>query len=73
MMAAELGCASASISCVTNRATGLADARLDHQDVTVIADIAAPKVRAILGEFLREEASRPAERSGATARIRELT
>ena len=53
--------------------TGLADARLDHQDVTVIADIAAPKVRAILGEFLREEASRPAERSGATARIRELT
>jgi purine-nucleoside phosphorylase len=55
-LAAELGCASASISCVTNRATGLSRERLDHADVTVVADTGAVKIRAILAEFLRETA-----------------
>ncbi len=57
-LAAELGCRAASISCVTNRATGLATERLDHADVTVVADVAAVKIRAILTEFLRETARR---------------
>jgi purine-nucleoside phosphorylase len=58
-VAAELGCRCAAISCVTNRATGLARGRLDHQDVTVVADVAAPKVRAILDSLLGEMAGRP--------------
>lgn len=55
-LAAELGCPAASISCVTNRATGLSRERLDHADVTVVADVAAVKIRDILAEYLREEA-----------------
>jgi purine-nucleoside phosphorylase len=50
---AELGCACASISCITNRATGLGTEPLDHADVTRVADVAAVKIRVILTELLR--------------------
>jgi len=49
---AELGCACASISCITNRATGLAGHPLTHKEVTEIADEAAGKIRVILEEYL---------------------
>ncbi len=51
-VAAHLGCRCASISCITNRATGLGGGRLDHGEVTVVADIGAPKMRAVLAEYL---------------------
>jgi len=53
-LAAELGCPAASISCVTNQATGLSAAPLSHTEVTEVADIGAVKVRALLAEFLRD-------------------
>ena len=54
-LASELGCRAASISCVTNRATGLSDRPLDHAEVTEVADIGAVNVRALLAEYLRGE------------------
>ncbi len=57
-VAAELGCEAASISCVTNKATGLSDRPLTHEDVTIVADRGATALRAVLGEFLKEEAAR---------------
>lgn len=51
-VAAHLGCDTAGLSCVTNRATGLADGPLTHADVTEVADRVASKLRAILGEYL---------------------
>jgi purine-nucleoside phosphorylase len=55
-LAAQLGCEAASLSCVTNRATGLSDARLLHTDVTEVADRVAVKLRAVLEKFLEAEA-----------------
>jgi purine nucleoside phosphorylase len=54
-LAAQLGCEAASLSCVTNRATGLSDTPLAHADVTVVADQVAVKLRAILERFLEAE------------------
>jgi len=54
-LAAQLGCEAASLSCVTNRATGLSDTPLTHADVTVVADQVAGKLRAILERFLDAE------------------
>ena len=54
-LAAQLGCEAASLSCVTNRATGLSDTPLTHADVTVVADQVAVKLRAILERFLEAE------------------
>lgn len=51
-VAAELGCRCASISCITNRATGLGGGRLDHGEVTDVADVGAPKVRSVLAAWL---------------------
>jgi purine-nucleoside phosphorylase len=51
-LAAQLGCEAASLSCVTNRATGLSDTRLLHTDVTEVADRVAVKLRAVLERFL---------------------
>ena len=56
-VAAELGCEAASISCITNKATGLSDQPLTHEDVTVVADRGAAALRAIIGEFLKSEAA----------------
>ncbi len=51
-LAAELGAACASISCVTNRATGLTDEIITHDDVKVHAGLGAVKIRTILEEWL---------------------
>jgi purine-nucleoside phosphorylase len=55
-VAAELGCPAASISCITNLATGLGAGALSHEDVTEVANRAAGKMRAMLDEFMRDEA-----------------
>jgi purine-nucleoside phosphorylase len=51
-VAAELGCACASLSCITNRATGLSDTPLTHREVTEVADRAAVRLRAVIEEYL---------------------
>ena len=53
LVAAELGCECASLSCITNRATGLSKVKLLHQDVTEVADRVARRMRAILEEYLK--------------------
>jgi purine-nucleoside phosphorylase len=55
-LAAQLGCEAASLSCVTNRATGLSDTPLSHAEVTEVADKVAVKLRAVLERFLDTEA-----------------
>ena len=57
-VAAELGCEAASLSCITNLATGLGTEPLTHDEVTVVADRGAVGLRKILEEFLRAEAAR---------------
>jgi purine-nucleoside phosphorylase len=52
-LAAHLGCETASISCITNRATGLSDGPLNHAEVTEVADRVASRLRAILEHYLR--------------------
>jgi purine-nucleoside phosphorylase len=54
-VAAELGCEAASISCVTNKATGLSKIALTHEDVTVVAHRGAVQLRAVIAEFLKAE------------------
>ena len=54
-LAAQLGCEAASLSCVTNRATGLSDTPLAHSDVTEVADKVAVSLRAIIEKFLDAE------------------
>lgn len=54
-LAAQLGCEAASLSCVTNKATGLSETPLTHHEVTVVADQVAVKLRAILERFLEAE------------------
>jgi len=51
-LAAQLGCEAASLSCVTNRATGLSATPLTHADVTVVADQVAGKLKNILERYL---------------------
>jgi purine-nucleoside phosphorylase len=52
-VAAHLGCETASLSCVANRATGLADRPLTHDEVVAAAGKAASRLRAVLAEWLR--------------------
>jgi purine-nucleoside phosphorylase len=52
-LAAHLGCEAASLSCITNRATGLSDEPLSHHDVTVVADRVAVRLRSLLERYLR--------------------
>jgi purine-nucleoside phosphorylase len=56
-LAAELGCEAASISCITNKATGLAAQPLLHSEVTEVANVVAREIRAILDELFLEMAS----------------
>jgi purine-nucleoside phosphorylase len=56
-VAAELGCEAASISCVTNKATGISKTPLTHEDVTEVAHRGAKDLRAVLEEFLKAEAA----------------
>jgi purine-nucleoside phosphorylase len=58
MLAAQLGGEAASISCITNRATGLSAAPLAHDDVTEVANRVALSLRRILEEFLEAEGHR---------------
>ena len=58
MLAAQLGAEAASISCITNRATGLAAGPLAHDEVTEVAHRVAASLRRILEEFLRTTATR---------------
>jgi purine-nucleoside phosphorylase len=57
MLASELGCQSASLSCITNLATGLASEALTHADVTEVANRVALQLRAILDEYFAARAS----------------
>ncbi len=50
-VAAHLGARAASISCITNRATGLADAPLSHDEVTEVAGRASARLKAVLEAF----------------------
>ena len=52
-LAAELGCEAASISCITNRATGLSDEPLTHEEVTEVATIGARSIERILDELFK--------------------
>jgi purine-nucleoside phosphorylase len=56
-VAAELGCRTASLSCITNLATGLAKQPLSHQEVTEVADRVAASLRAVIAELLRDLAA----------------
>jgi purine-nucleoside phosphorylase len=58
MLAAQLDGEAASLSCVTNRATGLSPTPLTHAEVTAVADRVAGKLRAVLEHFLAAEARR---------------
>jgi purine-nucleoside phosphorylase len=53
-VAAELGCEAASLSCITNLATGLSPTPLTHHEVTEVADLGAVGLRKILEEYLRD-------------------
>jgi purine-nucleoside phosphorylase len=52
-LAAHLGCATAGISCITNKATGLSVGPLTHTDVTEVADRVASRLRTLLEHWLR--------------------
>lgn len=54
MVAGELGCDAASLSCITNMATGLATEVLTHDDVTEVANRVAVHLRHILTEYFTE-------------------
>jgi purine-nucleoside phosphorylase len=52
LIAAHLGCECASLSCITNRATGLSDTPLDHEEVTEVANRVAVRLHRLLDTFL---------------------
>jgi len=51
-LAAQLGCDTASLSCITNKATGLSATKLTHHEVTEVANEVAGKLRAVLEHYL---------------------
>jgi purine-nucleoside phosphorylase len=51
-LAAQLGCDTASLSCITNKATGLSTTKLTHHEVTEVANEVAGKLRAVLEHYL---------------------
>jgi purine-nucleoside phosphorylase len=55
-VAARLGGRAASLSTITNRATGLGDRPLSHHEVTEAAGAASARLRALLEAFLDGEA-----------------
>jgi purine-nucleoside phosphorylase len=56
-LAAQLGCDTASLSCITNKATGLSATKLTHHEVTEVANEVAGKLRAVLEHYLQGRAS----------------
>jgi purine-nucleoside phosphorylase len=57
-LAAELGCEAASLSCITNKGTGLSATPLTHHEVTEVADRVAKRIAQVLEEFLAAESGR---------------
>jgi purine-nucleoside phosphorylase len=66
-VAAHLGAKAASLSCVTNRATGLSPAPLSHDEVIESAARMAEKLQRLLAAFLRARA-REGARGGPAGR-----
>ena len=56
-LAAQLGCDTASLSCITNKATGLSATKLTHHEVTEVANEVAGKLRAVLEHYLQGRTS----------------
>lgn len=56
-LAAQLGCDTASLSCITNKATGLSATKLTHHEVTEVANEVAGKLRAVLEHYLQGRAT----------------
>jgi len=54
-VAAHLGCRAASLSTITNRATGLGAGPLSHEEVTAAALAASARLRSVLETFLDGE------------------
>jgi purine-nucleoside phosphorylase len=55
-LSAHLGCATASLSCITNRATGMSDRPLAHDEVTEVAHRVSARLRSVLDEFFAHQA-----------------
>jgi purine-nucleoside phosphorylase len=51
--AAALGMEVAAISCITNRAAGLGDSRLDHAEVLANARLGVSRLGEILASLIR--------------------
>jgi purine-nucleoside phosphorylase len=64
-VAAHLGCECASLSCITNRATGLSAMPLTHHEVTEVADRVALLLKRLLDEFMMARAIGPQGLSGS--------
>jgi purine-nucleoside phosphorylase len=52
--AIQLGIECAALSCITNKAAGLADGRLDHKDVLASAAAQREQMTQLIEGFLRE-------------------
>jgi purine-nucleoside phosphorylase len=52
-LAAELGMSCAAVSCITNKAAGLSDGRLDHRDVLATAAAQTERVARLIERFLQ--------------------
>lgn len=57
-LAAELGCQAASLSCITNKGTGLSATPLTHHEVTEVADRVAKTMARVLEEYLSAQSGR---------------
>lgn len=51
-LAATIGLPVAAVSCITNRAAGKSEAKLDHADVTAAVAAAAPSMRSLLERLI---------------------
>jgi len=60
-VAAELGCRVASLSCITNKATGVSKTVLSHTEVDAVAREVSGRMRAVIAAWLASTAA--AERS----------
>jgi purine-nucleoside phosphorylase len=55
-IAAGLGMECAALSCITNKAAGLGDGRLDHKEVLATAALQTDRVAEIVEVFLKRAA-----------------
>jgi purine-nucleoside phosphorylase len=54
--AVDLGMESAAVSCITNKAAGLSEGRLDHKDVLAVAAAQTQSVARLIESFLQRSA-----------------